>query len=162
MIGISIAFLAAFLPPATRQKVRSFPLHPPSFCQLTDTHSSQVTIRRTYAKVINRMGDVVAQILSFALTKDGPVKPPHVIVKNLAALRQRVNKTVQARAMARYELSLQGEWPSDLCAPLPLILSLSPFECLQNAGRADASLQTLQMCVSCCSSLCLASPPFQS
>ncbi|GAA6035596.1 hypothetical protein JCM8097_004920 [Rhodosporidiobolus ruineniae] len=97
MIGISIAFLAAFLPPATRQKV---------------------TIRRTYAKVINRMGDVVAQILSFALTKDGPVKPPHVIVRNLAALRQRVNKTVQARAMARYELSLQGEWPAELYASL--------------------------------------------
>ncbi|GAA5852185.1 hypothetical protein JCM8547_006692 [Rhodosporidiobolus lusitaniae] len=95
MIGISIAFVWAFVPPATRQKV---------------------TIRRTYAKVVGRMGDVVAQVLSFANTKDGPVKAPRVIVNNLASLRQRVNRTVQARAMARYELSLQGEWPSDLYA----------------------------------------------
>ncbi|GAA5958870.1 hypothetical protein JCM10213_009045 [Rhodosporidiobolus nylandii] len=97
MIGISIAFVGAFLPPSSRQKV---------------------TIRRTYAKVIDRMGDLVAQILSFANTKDGPAKPPKVIVNNLAALRQRVNRTVQAKAMARYELSLQGEWPSDLYASL--------------------------------------------
>jgi hypothetical protein len=72
------------------------------------------------------MGDVVAQVLSFANTKDEPVKPPRIIVNNLTALRARVNRTVQARAMARYELSLQGEWPSDLYA----------------------SLQALQMCVS--------------
>ncbi|GAA5991944.1 hypothetical protein JCM11641_001599 [Rhodosporidiobolus odoratus] len=97
MIGISIAFVGAFLPPATRQKV---------------------TIRRTYAKVISRMGGLIAQILSFANTKKGPVKPPKVIINNLTALRQRVNRTVQAKAMARFELSLQGEWPSDLYASL--------------------------------------------
>ncbi|BGP41609.1 hypothetical protein JCM10449v2_005600 [Rhodotorula kratochvilovae] len=97
MIGITIAFVAALIPPTTRQKV---------------------TIRRTYAKVIGRMGDVLCQILSYANCKDGPTKTPKVIIKNLAALRARVNRTVQARAMARYELSLQGEWPSELYASL--------------------------------------------
>ncbi|GAA6054703.1 hypothetical protein JCM3770_000038, partial [Rhodotorula araucariae] len=97
MIGITIAFVAALIPPTTRQKV---------------------SIRRTYAKVIGRMGDVLCQILSYANCKDGPTKTPKVIIKNLAALRARVNRTVQARAMARYELSLQGEWPSELYASL--------------------------------------------
>ncbi|GAA5894372.1 hypothetical protein JCM6882_007642 [Rhodosporidiobolus microsporus] len=92
MIGISIAFVWGFVPPATRQKV---------------------TIRRTYAKVIGRTGDLICQILSFANTKDEPVKAPKVIVNNLTALRQRVNRTVQARLMAKYELSLQGAWPSE-------------------------------------------------
>ncbi|GAA5833075.1 hypothetical protein JCM11251_006506 [Rhodosporidiobolus azoricus] len=97
MIGISIAFVWAFVPPATRQKV---------------------TIRRAYAKVIARSGDLICQILSFANTKDKPVKAPKVIVNNLTALRQRVNRTVQARAMAKYELSMQGEWPADIYASL--------------------------------------------
>ncbi|GAA5852458.1 hypothetical protein JCM9279_003454 [Rhodotorula babjevae] len=97
MIGISIAFVWALVPPSTRQKV---------------------TIRLAYAKVIGRMGDVLCQVLSYANCKDGPTRTPKNIVKNLAALRMRVNRTVQARAMARYELSLQGDWPSDLYASL--------------------------------------------
>lgn len=94
LIGISVAFIASFLPPSSRQKI---------------------SIRRTYAKVVYRMGDVVCQIISFANCKAGPTKPPKIIVNNLAALRLRVNRTVQARAMARYELSLQGAWPGELC-----------------------------------------------
>ncbi|GAA6054812.1 hypothetical protein NBRC10513_007431 [Rhodotorula toruloides] len=97
MLGITIAFIWALLPGSSRQKV---------------------TIRRAYAKVIGRMGDVICQILSYANCKEGPTKAPKVIINNLAALRARVNRTVQARAMARYELSLQGPWPSDLYASL--------------------------------------------
>lgn len=94
MLAFSVAFIWALLPGSSRQKV---------------------TIRRAYAKVIGRMGDVICQILSYANCKEGPTKAPKVIINNLAALRARVNRTVQARAMARYELSLQGPWPSDLC-----------------------------------------------
>ncbi|GAA5961874.1 hypothetical protein JCM8115_001452 [Rhodotorula mucilaginosa] len=95
MIGITVAFISSFIPPSSRQKV---------------------SIRRSYAKVVYRMGDVVCQIISFANCKAGPTKPPKIIVNNLAALRLRVNRTVQARAMARYEISLQGAWPSKLYA----------------------------------------------
>lgn len=115
LIGITIAFIASLLPPSSRQKV---------------------SIRRTYAKVIYRMGDVVCQIISFANCKAGPTKAPRIIVNNLAALRLRVNRTVQARAMARYELSMQGAWPSELCEHFPpvlpqhrLILTSGPPRC---------------------------------
>lgn len=94
MIGISVAFISSFIPPSSRQKV---------------------SIRRTYAKVVYRMGDVVCQIISFANCKAGPTRPPKIIVNNLAALRLRVNRTIQARAMAHYEISLQGAWPCELC-----------------------------------------------
>ncbi|GJN90426.1 hypothetical protein Rhopal_003437-T1 [Rhodotorula paludigena] len=60
-------------------------------------------------QVIGRMGDVICQILSYANCKEGPTKAPKVIVKNLAALRQRVNRTVQARAMAREMLDQLGQ-----------------------------------------------------
>ncbi|GAA6020046.1 hypothetical protein JCM10207_006768 [Rhodosporidiobolus poonsookiae] len=118
MIGISIAFVWAFVPPATSQKV---------------------TIRRTYAKVIYRLGDVVAQLLSFANTKDGPVKAPKVIVNNIVGLRQRVNRTVQARAMARFELSIQGKWPSDNYASLQTL----QMELLDQLGQLASVISKL-------------------
>ncbi|TNY20776.1 hypothetical protein DMC30DRAFT_351756 [Rhodotorula diobovata] len=120
LIGISAAFVWALLPPTTRQKV---------------------TIRTAYAKVIGRMGDVLCQILSYANCKDGPTKTPKNIVKNLAALRARVNRTVQARAMARYELSVQGDWPSELCT-LRLCFC-SPTEMLDQLGQFCAVLAKL-------------------
>jgi len=117
------------------------------------------------------MGDVLCQILSYAHCKDGPTRTPKNIVKNLAALRMRVNRTVQARAMARYELSLQGDWPSDLCAsssscsPVVVVHLVLPADS-DSVPPADASLQALQMCVTASSCLCylssgaLTSQPF--
>ncbi|GAA5893885.1 hypothetical protein JCM5296_004627 [Sporobolomyces johnsonii] len=92
MIGISIAFVWTYVPPKTTQKT---------------------SIRRTYARCVEKMGGVMCQILSFANTKTKPAKPPKVIVKNISMLRMKVNKTTQAKAMVKYELSLQGPWPAE-------------------------------------------------
>lgn len=65
-LGITIAFIAAFLPPRVTQKA---------------------TIRRTYANVIGRMGGVLCQILSHAHVKGDTSRTPKLIVQNLAVLR---------------------------------------------------------------------------
>lgn len=121
MIGISVAFISSFIPPSSRQKV---------------------SIRRSYAKVVYRMGDVVCQIISFANCKAGPTKPPKIIVNNLAALRLRVNRTIQARAMARYEISLQGAWPSKLCEYCCITLRRGRAKTDTSLSCTDAAVQT--------------------
>ncbi|GAA5882877.1 hypothetical protein JCM16303_006623 [Sporobolomyces ruberrimus] len=92
LIGISIAFVWTYVPPVTTQKI---------------------SIRRTYSRVIDRLGACFAQIVSFANVKHGPSKPPKAIVKNIGTLRARLAKTTQAASMTRYELSLQGPWPAE-------------------------------------------------
>ncbi|CEQ41511.1 SPOSA6832_03240 [Sporobolomyces salmonicolor] len=101
-----VAFVWTYIPPKTTQKV---------------------SIRRTYARCVDQLGGVMCQILSFANTKTKPTKPPKVIVKNLAMLRMKVDKTTQAKAMARYELSLQGPWPAEHYAALQ---ALQMYDCL--------------------------------
>ncbi|KAM0749705.1 hypothetical protein T439DRAFT_326581 [Meredithblackwellia eburnea MCA 4105] len=90
LIGITAAWLWAYLPPRSTQKE---------------------TVRKTYAKVIGETGGVLCQILSFANCKDGPTSPPKQIVANLAALRAKVSKAVPRKAMIRYEVSIRGAWP---------------------------------------------------
>ncbi|GAA5954631.1 hypothetical protein JCM3765_003834 [Sporobolomyces pararoseus] len=92
LIGISIAFVWTYVPPVTTQKI---------------------SIRRTYSRVIDRLGSCFAQIISFANVKKGPSRPPKAIVKNIGTLRTRLAKTTQAATMTRYELSLQGPWPAE-------------------------------------------------
>jgi len=94
LIGISIAFVWTYVPPVTTQKI---------------------SIRRTYSRVIDRLGACFAQIVSFANVKKGPSKPPKAIIKNIGTLRTRLAKTTQAATMTRYELSLQGPWPAEHC-----------------------------------------------
>lgn len=65
--------------------------------------------------MIDRLGACLAQIVSFANVKHGPSKPPKPIIKNIGALRARIAKTTQAATMTRYELSLQGPWPTEHC-----------------------------------------------
>ncbi|GAA6062092.1 hypothetical protein JCM10212_002342 [Sporobolomyces blumeae] len=92
LIGISIAFIWTYVPPSTTQKV---------------------SIRRTHSRVVDRLGIVLASIISFANVKNGPRKAPKTIVKNIGALRTRLAKASAASAMTRYEPSLSGPWPID-------------------------------------------------
>ncbi|GAA5957141.1 hypothetical protein JCM21900_003109 [Sporobolomyces salmonicolor] len=132
MIGISIAFVWTYIPPKTTQKV---------------------SIRRTYARCVDKLGGVMCQILSFANTKTKPTKPPKVIVKNLAMLRMQVDKTTQAKAMARYELSLQGPWPAEHYAALQalqmelldLLTQLTSVICALDAKWTKALLHRSQL-----------------
>lgn len=94
LLGISIAFVWTYVPPVTTQKI---------------------SIRRTYSRVIDRLGACMSQIISFANVKHGPTKSPKAIVKNIGTLRARLAKTTQATLMTRYELSLQGPWPEEHC-----------------------------------------------
>ncbi|GAA5921957.1 hypothetical protein JCM1841_005015 [Sporobolomyces salmonicolor] len=132
MIGISIAFVWTYIPPKTTQKV---------------------SIRRTYARCVDQLGGVMCQILSFANTKTKPTKPPKIIVKNLAMLRMKVDKTTQAKAMARYELSLQGPWPAEHYAALQalqmelldLLTQLTSVICALDAKWTKALLHRSQL-----------------
>ncbi|SCZ92065.1 BZ3500_MvSof-1268-A1-R1_Chr5-3g08313 [Microbotryum saponariae] len=90
-LGVVIAFLVAFIPPKVTQKK---------------------AIRKTYANVINSMGGVFCQIVSFAACKeDGSGARPTIILKNLAALRTKISKTTASKMMVRFEWSWAGQWP---------------------------------------------------
>ncbi|KAK4700228.1 hypothetical protein P7C70_g6023, partial [Phenoliferia sp. Uapishka_3] len=78
LIGITAAWLWAYLPPKSTQKE---------------------TVRQTYAKVIGETGGVLCQVLSFANCKADKAKPPKQILKNIAALRAKVAKTTPRKAM---------------------------------------------------------------
>ncbi|KAM0786302.1 hypothetical protein ACM66B_001780 [Microbotryomycetes sp. NB124-2] len=93
LIGISIAFVGAYLPPKVTQKG---------------------TIRKTYAKVALQLGGVLCQVLSFALCKENKVtKPPRSVVKRITALRVKIGKTTARKQMVRFERSLRGPWPAE-------------------------------------------------
>ncbi|SCV72848.1 BQ2448_4385 [Microbotryum intermedium] len=97
-LGVVIAFLVAFIPPKVTQKK---------------------AIRKTYANVINSMGGVFCQIVSFAACKeDGSSARPTIILKNLAALRTKVSKTTASKMMVRFEWSWAGQWPEQLYSSL--------------------------------------------
>ncbi|KAL8292379.1 hypothetical protein RQP46_001845 [Phenoliferia psychrophenolica] len=67
LIGITAAWLWAYLPPTSTQKE---------------------TVRMTYAKVIGETGGVLCQVLSFANCKEDGAKPPKQIIANISALRE--------------------------------------------------------------------------
>ncbi|ORY69419.1 hypothetical protein BCR35DRAFT_307980 [Leucosporidium creatinivorum] len=91
-IGISVAFIAAYLPPKVTQKG---------------------TVRRTYSKVIGQLGSVTCQILSFANLKEDGAKAPRQIIANLTTLRAKVAKTNARKGMIKWEVSLRGPWPEE-------------------------------------------------
>ncbi|KAI5478848.1 hypothetical protein MNV49_004580 [Pseudohyphozyma bogoriensis] len=97
MIGITVAYIGALLPPKATQKE---------------------TIRKTYGRVIAEMGGILCQVVSFANCKEDGAKAPKQIIKNIAALRLKVSKTTAAKGMVRFEMSLRGQWPEQYYASL--------------------------------------------
>ncbi|KAK4049887.1 hypothetical protein OIO90_005276 [Microbotryomycetes sp. JL221] len=105
MIGTSIAFVGAYLPPKATQKG---------------------TIRKTYAKVAHQLGGILCQVLSFGLCKDNKVtKSPKGIVKRITGLRVKLAKTTARKAMVRFERSLRGPWPTEHCLFTAVLASLN-------------------------------------
>lgn len=82
MLGITIAFIAVFIPPKTTQKE---------------------VIRHTYAKTIGYTGDLFCQVLSFANCKGDKTlaRPPRSIIKALQTLRVKIGKTTASKAMVK-------------------------------------------------------------
>ncbi|KAK4050247.1 hypothetical protein OIV83_003568 [Microbotryomycetes sp. JL201] len=119
LIGISIAFVGAYLPPKVTQKG---------------------TIRKTYAKVALQLGGVVCQVLSFALCKENRVtRPPKSVVKRITALRVKIGKTTARKQMVRFERSLRGPWPAEHYAAIQTLET----EILELLGLFTAVLASL-------------------
>lgn len=91
MIGITVAFIWSFLPPKATQKE---------------------TVRKTYANVTKQLGTSLCQVVSYANCKKDKMPPPKVIVKNISALRAKVQRTALGIGFIKYEVSLRGPWPT--------------------------------------------------
>jgi len=120
LIGISIAFIGAFLPPKSTQKT---------------------TIRRTYAATLDANVSILFRIISLNVGKKQPIQRlPNSVIKNITATRARLLSSALARNMIKYEFDFRGAWPA---AEYEALANLQ-VELVDLIGQFGTALATLE------------------
>ncbi|GAA99717.1 uncharacterized protein L969DRAFT_96141 [Mixia osmundae IAM 14324] len=121
IVGVTAAFIAAFLPPST---------------------SDKTSLRITHARSLQSTGVLFCQIISFANVKQGPSNPvPKSIAKNWLALRTRLRMTAMHLPFVGYEYNLRGRWPKERYQRL-LTLQLEMVDILAQLASVIAELDS--------------------
>ncbi|KAI5115077.1 hypothetical protein M0805_006708, partial [Coniferiporia weirii] len=89
-IGVTVAFLFSFLPPSTT--LRRY-------------------LRTTYATTAQQLGQAYCDVVSYATVPDDPGTAR--LVKELIAIRFKLNRGRALMANVAYEFSLRGKWPQE-------------------------------------------------
>jgi len=89
-IGVTIAYLFSFFPPTTT--IRKY-------------------LRVSYATTAGQIGKLYCDIVSFASVRKGPMAEE--IVKDLIAVRMKLNRTAEIKGNVNYEISIRGKWPKE-------------------------------------------------
>ncbi|KEI37617.1 uncharacterized protein L969DRAFT_89573 [Mixia osmundae IAM 14324] len=121
IVGVTAAFLAAFLPPHT---------------------SNKKTLRIVHARSLQSTGVLFCQIISFANIKQGKsTTVPKSIAKNWLALRTRLRMTAMQLPFVSFEYNLRGRWPKERYQRL-LSLQLEMVDILSQLASVIAELDT--------------------